>query len=366
LDRREAASARRKVFVNRRKVSELETPALLVDLDGMEKNLLRMSAALRDKPVKLRPHFKAHQVAAFSTKQMQAGAVGITCARVNHAEALIEHGIKNILIANELVGDRDLHHLLDLSSRAEVIVAVDDTRVISKMAKIGANRRNQIHVVVDLDIGLGRCGVPPGDEAVALAKHVVSEGLTFRGLMAHRGSVRVADLQEKEKIVRAGLQKVVDCKRLIESAGISVEIVSAGATSDYWIAADFPGISEIQPGSYLLMDSWYVPHAADFYPCLSVLATVISCQRGRVVLNAGAKALSGQRGLPVVKGRSGFDVTALHAEHTLVEVQDPSTPVSVGDTMEIWVHYLDGTVSLHDRMFGIRNGVVDDVFPIIH
>lgn len=347
-------------------VHELETPALLVDLDGMEKNLLHISAVLRDKPVRLRPHFKAHQVAAFSKAQMEAGAVGITCARVGHASALIEQGISNILIANEVVDDCDIRRLIELSSRAEVIFAVDDPKVVSKIAKASERSKGQIQVLVDLDIGLGRCGVLPTHAAVALAQHVVSAGLTFRGLMAHRGSVRVTDLREKAKIVRDGLQKVADCKRLVESAGISVDIVSVGSTSDFRIVSDFPGITEIQAGSYLLMDSWYAPYAPDFHPCLSVLATVISSNRERIVLNAGTKTLSGQRGLPLVKDGRGLHVAALHAEHTIIDVQDPFIPASVGDKMELWVHYLDATVSLHDSMVGIRNGIVEEVFPIIH
>jgi D-serine deaminase-like pyridoxal phosphate-dependent protein len=352
--------------MNRMKVNELATPALLVDLDAMEKNMLRMSAALRDKSVKLRPHFKTHQVLAFALKQVQAGAIGITCARLNHAEALARQGIKNILIANEIVDDDELHRLVELSSHSEVIVAVDNMRVVSKMAGIAGGRGNRVNVVVDLDIGLGRCGVLPGAEALALAKCVVAQGLKFRGLMAHRGSVRLPDAREKERVVRTGLQTTVDCRQLIESAGIPVEIVSVGSTSDYQIAANCSGVTEIQPGSYLLMDSWYVPYAPDFQTCLSVLVTVISTHSGTIVLNAGAKALSGQRGLPAVKDRAGLQVTALHAEHTIVELQDPSVHIELGDRIELWVQYLDATLSLHDRMYGIRNGEVEEVFPIVH
>jgi D-serine deaminase-like pyridoxal phosphate-dependent protein len=352
--------------MTRMKISEIETPVLMVDLDGMEKNILEMSTALRGKPVKLRPHFKAHQVLAFASKQIQAGAVGIACARMNHAEALVQQGIKSVLIANEIVDDYDIRRLVELSSDSEVLAAVDNPIVVSKMSKIAGNRRKQLNLLVDLNIGLCRCGVSPGDDSLTLAKCVVAQGLTFRGLIAHRGSVRLSDAREKERVVGAALQTVVDCKRSIESAGIPVEIVSVGGTSDYLIAANCSGVTEIQPGSYLLMDSWYVPYAPDFRTCLTILATVISAHSGRIVLNAGSKTLSGQRGLPVVKHDGGLQVIALHAEHTIVELQDPSIRIEVGDRIELWVHYLDGTVSLHNRMYGIRKGEVEDVFPIIH
>ena len=330
----------------------------------MEQNLLWMASFLRNKRARLRPHFKVHQVLSLAAKQIQAGAIGITCARLDHAEALAQYGIKNILIANEIVGDQPIQRFVELSLNTEVIVAVDNARVVSDMAGAAGKWKDKLNVVVDLDVGLGRCGVPPGEAAVSLAKVVLEQGLRFRGLTAHRGNLRLSDDREKQEMVCPVMHTLVSCKQLIERAGIPVEIVSCGGTSDYAIAGTFPGITEIQAGSYLLMDTWYLPFAEPFRPSLTVLATVISKSSGRIVVNAGTKTTSGQRGLPSVKGIHGLQVTALHAEHTIIDLLDPSVSIEVGDRVEIWVHHLDATVSLHRKMHGIRTGEVEEVFQI--
>jgi len=350
-------------------VKDLETPSLLLDLDKMEKNMRRMSALLRTGSARLRPHFKAHQVLSLASKQVQTGAIGITCARLEHAEALAHHGIKSILIANEIAGERSIQRFVELSSFANAIVAVDDASGVSEMSRLAGGRRGTLNVVVELDLGLHRCGVLPGYPALALAKKIIENGMKFRGLTAHRGNLRLENGPEKQELVHAAMQKMIDSKNLIESHGISVEIVSSGGTSDCAIVSAFPGVTEIQAGSYLLMDSWYLPYAPDFETCLSVLATVISRCDSRIVLNAGAKAISAQRGLPRVKGMTELHVKALHAEHTIIEKDVLESPQikspQLGQKIEISVQYLDATISLHRKMFGVRNGVVEDVFEIV-
>jgi D-serine deaminase-like pyridoxal phosphate-dependent protein len=154
---------------------------------------------------------------------------------------------------------------------------------------------------------------------------------------------------------------------MIEEAGIPVHIVSCGGTGDFRIAGRVPGVTENQAGSFMLMDSWYEPFAPDFKPALSVLATVISKTPGeRIVVDSGVKALSGERGLPTVKNHPGLRLKALNAEHAVIETTDSSVSVNVGDKIEIWARYHDGTVHLHQRMYGIRNGAVEEVFEIEH
>jgi D-serine deaminase-like pyridoxal phosphate-dependent protein len=158
---------------------------------------------------------------------------------------------------------------------------------------------------------------------------------------------------------------LVDTKILIEHEGIPVEIVSCGGTSDYRIAGTFPGVTEIQAGSYLLMDSWYQPSTPEFTPTLTVLATVISKTCGhRIVVNAGINALSGHNELPSVKGIPGLRVKTMHIEHSLLDILDPAVPVEVGDKIELWVGYIDPTVVLYPQMFGMRRGQVERVIPI--
>ncbi len=341
---------------------------LLVDLDVMESNLATMAAFFRDKPVKLRPHFKNHRVLALASRQMEAGAIGITCARLWQAEALAHHGIQSILLANEIAGETPIRQLAELSRQMPVIAAVDNARVVQDMARIASDQRAELHVVVEVDLGLKRCGVQPGEPALALARKVTESGLRFRGLMGYEGHLQpLPPGPDKEKMVTQVMEWLVRSKKMIERAGIPVEIMSCGGTGDYYIAGCYPGITENQAGSFLLMDTWYAPFAPDFKPALSVLVTVISKTAGRrIVVDGGVKAISGERGLPSVKGVAGLRVKALHAEHAPIELLDPKTPVEVGDKIELAVHYHDGTIHLHNRMYGIRRGVIEEVFTIEH
>lgn len=362
------ASNLRKDLLMKTPVQAVDTPALLVDLQIMEANLAKMSAFFRDKASKVRPHFKNHRVLAFATRQMEAGAVGICCARLWQAEALAGHGIKSILLANEIAGEQPIRRFAELSRQVPVIAAVDNARVVADMARVARDTHAELNVVVDIDLGLKRCGVQPGEPAVALAKHVVESGLRFRGLMGYEGHLQpLPPGPNKEKVVTQAMEWLVGSKKMIELEGIPVEIVSCGGTGDYRIAGPYPGVTENQAGSSLLMDTWYAPSAPDFRPALSVLTTVVSKTPGeRIIVDAGVKAISGERGLPSVKGIAGLRVKALHAEHAPIELLSPAAAPEVGDKIELAVHYHDGTVHLHSRMFGVRNGVVEEVFTIEH
>lgn len=349
------------------KVTDLPTPALLMDLDAMESNLLRMATFFRGSSAKLRPHFKAHQVFSLGKRQLEYGAVGITCAHLEHAEALVDEGIDSILIASEVAGASQIRHFVDLSRRVPVIVAVDNPKVVSDMARVAGERKQELNVVVDVDVRLGRCGVKPGEAALSLARLVIEKGLKFRGLMGYEGHVALPPGAEKDRVVVAALKRLEDTRILIEREGIGVEIVSCGGTSDFSIAAKCPGVTEIQAGSYLLMDSAYVPFAPEFQPTLSILATVISKTPGeRIVVNAGLRSMSGENGLPSIKGIPGLRTKALHIEHTIIEITDPALCIDVGDKIEVWVSFLDQTLGLHDDLYGVRRGEVEEIMKIGH
>lgn len=348
-------------------VADLDTPALLVDMAAMERNLSTMAHFFARSEVKLRPHFKNHRVLALASRQMDAGAIGMTCARLSEAEALVHHGIKSVLIANEIAGEGKIKRFAELSREAPVMVGIDNPKIVDEMAAWARNKKVDLYVVVDVDVGLKRCGVEPGENVIALAKRIREKGLKLHGIMGYEGHLQpLPPGAEKEHAVRVALQQLIDSRRQLEAEGIPVEIVSCGGTGDYAVAGRLPGITENQAGSYLLMDTWYAPFAPDFTRTLTVLATVVSKAPGRVVVDAGVKALSGERGLPVVKGIQGLRVKALHAEHAPLEVDDTSVALDVGDRVEIWVHYHDGTVNLHRRMYGVRNGQVEHVFEIEH
>ncbi|HKW98618.1 MAG TPA: DSD1 family PLP-dependent enzyme [Bryobacteraceae bacterium] len=348
------------------KQTEIETPALLVDLDVMEQNLAKMAQFFSNRPAKLRPHFKNHRVLELAARQMEHGAIGITCARLWQAERLAGAGIREILIANEIAGEAPVRRFVELSREVPVLVAVDNSKVVDEMSRLARDRKAELNVLVDVDLGLKRCGVQPGEPAAALAKRVVESGLKFRGLMGYEGHLQpLPPGPDKECVVREAMKALVSTKQLIESMGIPVGIVSCGGTGDYAIAGAYPGVTENQAGSYLLMDTWYTPFAPDFTVALSVLVTVISKTGSeRLVVDAGCKAISGERGLPSVKGIPGLRLKALHAEHAPIEIQDPDLHVEVGDKIEIAVHYHDGTINLHKQMYGIRDSKVERVFTI--
>ncbi len=345
---------------------DIETPALLVDLNVMERNLENMARFFCNRPAKLRPHFKNHRVLELAARQMAYGAIGITCARLWQAERLANFGIRDILIANEIAGEAPLARFVELSREVPVLVCVDNPKVVSDLARLSRDVKTDVNLLVDVDLGLKRCGVAPGEPAAALAKTVVESGLRFRGLMGYEGHLQALPPgPEKQRVVTEAMRTLATTKSLIEAEEIPVGIVSCGGTGDYSIAGAFPGVTENQAGSYLLMDTWYAPFAPDFHVALSVLATVISTNAGeRLVVDAGCKVISGERGLPTVKGISGLKLKALHAEHAPIEIQDPALHVEVGDKIELAVHYHDGTINLHKQMYGMRNGEVERVFTI--
>jgi D-serine deaminase-like pyridoxal phosphate-dependent protein len=345
---------------------KLETPALLVDLAAMERNIATMSSFFQGRPAKLRPHFKNHRVLALADQQMAAGAIGLTCARLWQAEALVRHGIKSVLVANEIAGEEMIHRFVALSREAPVIVAVDNPRVVDEMARIAGDARGLLNVLVDIDLGLNRCGLPTPEAALDLSRYALSKGLRLRGLMGYEGHLQpLPPGPGKVQSVTAAMKVLAQARKNLEDAGIPVEIVSCGGTGDFAIAGPSPGVTEIQAGSYLLMDTWYAPAAPQFEVTLTVLATVISKTPGRsLVVDAGVKAISGERGLPMVKSQPLLRVKALHAEHAPIEILESDVPVEVGDTLELLVHYHDGTINLHDRMFGIRAGRIEETFTI--
>lgn len=349
-------------------IQEIDTPALLVSLDALESNVSQMAGFFRGKPARLRPHFKNHKVPMLAWKQLEAGAIGITCATLREAEILVRHGVRSILIANEIAGEGKINWFADLSRHADLMVAVDDERAVSDIACIGRKRGARLSVLVDINVGLNRCGVPPGEPARRLARSAVEQGLRFRGLMGYEGHLQVLPPgPERDEKVGVVAKSLVDSRTLIESDGIPVEIVSTGGTGTYPVGGVYPGVTEIQAGSYLLMDTLYLKRGSTFTRSLTVLATVVSRpEPNRAVIDCGLKELSAERGLSLVRGMEGVELKALHAEHGLLEIQNSEAKLEIGQRIELRVHYSDATVNLHQRMYGVRNGEVEEVFRIEH
>lgn len=344
--------------------SRIRTPALLLDLGAMRTNLETMASFFKEGSTRLRPHYKNHKCITLAKLQIAHGAIGMSCATLDEAEILIKNGIESVLLVNEIAGTEKIERLAQLSREGDLIVAVDNEAHISALSAASARMNVRLSVVVDVDTGMARCGVPPGESVLSLTKLAVANGLRFRGLTGYEGHcARMQPGPAKDLATQQAMDKLVSTANLIRSAGFSVEIVSAGATGTYSISGRFPGITEIQAGSYLLMDTDYRTVCTDFDLALSVLGTVISrTQNERLVLDVGLKAISSERGQPVLKNLAGAHLRKLHAEHAIIDILDPNLPVQIGDQVEIWAHYSDATVNLHRQMFGARDGKVEEIF----
>jgi D-serine deaminase-like pyridoxal phosphate-dependent protein len=347
------------------KLHEIDTPALLLDLDTMERNLAKM-ARFFSGLARLRPHYKNHKSPALAHRQIAAGAIGMTCATLSEAEALVSNGITNILISSEPAGDRKISRFVDLARQFDVKAVVDNPKSVAALGAACRAKGCRPGVLVNVNVGQNRTGAAPGEPVLELARQVLAEGLALRGLMGYEGHVaHKMEGPEKESAYDLAMGTLMHCRSLLEKNGIPVEIVSTGGTGTHHLTPRFPGITEFQAGSYLVMDTEYASTCKDFERALTVLGTVISKTEGeRVVVDAGLKSISGEHGLPVVKSHGGLRVRKLNAEHGILDILDPSVAPEVGDIIEIWVHYSDATVNLHDRMYGIRNGEVEDVLKL--
>jgi D-serine deaminase-like pyridoxal phosphate-dependent protein len=348
------------------KIDELDTPALLLDLDAMGRNAAKMAGFFAQGPTRLRPHYKNHKSVVLARRQLEAGAIGMTCATLSEAEALVSSGITDILLSTELAGERKIRRFVDLARQGEVKAIVDNAKAAAALAAEARANDQVLEVLINVNVGQNRTGITPGEPAAELARIASSEGLKVRGLMGYEGHLgHLADGPEKETAYSAAMKTLMDCRSLLEARGLPVGILSAGGTGTYRLSRRFPQITESQAGSYLLMDTNYASTCKEFERALTVLATVISkTGEERVVVDAGLKSISGELGIPVLKSSDGLHLRKLNAEHGVIDIVGPHPSIEVGDRVEIWVEYSDATVNLHDRMYGIRDGGVQEVLTL--
>lgn len=348
---------------------DMDTPALLLDIDVMEKNISEMARYTKSVGTNLRPHVKNHMCPIIAHKQMEAGAIGLCCQTIGEAEILAAWGVRDITICNEIVGTSKIKRLMGLKGYTDVMVCVDNTKNVEDLAEAASATGHELHVLIDLNTGYDRCGVEPGTPALKLAQEVSrSRGLRFRGVQGYT-PMHEKDPEKRRVRQESMLKTATDTKDLLEKSGIPVDIVSAGCTSCYDIAAEYPGITEIQPGTYVMMDinnSEIVGTTpADLHYALTVLTTVISKPtEDRAVVDAGNKALATERS--VAKDLIGVGLYRLAAEHGRIGLENPSKPIEVGDKIEFIVSYCDGTVNRWNKYYVIRNGGLEAVWDIHH
>ena len=352
---------------------ELDTPCLIVDLAAMERNLHGMAGYFAGRSVNLRPHVKTHNATPeLAQMQVEAGAQGVTCAKLSEAEVLAAAGIKDILIANQVVGPKKIQRLVRLASHTDIIVAVDNYKNIETLSYAAQQHGVSIRVLVEVNIGHNRCGVTPFDSALALSRAVTeAPGLKSMGLMGYDGhcTLRVDETERANKSREANTL-LVENRRFIEAAGIEVPIVSGSGTFTYKFAAEIDGITEIQAGTYLLMDTTFKEKGVrDFELTLSVMTTVISrasypSEIGLAVIDTGRKSVSPLLGLPEVKHPQGAEVISLNQRHGKVALEDSLLGLEVGDKIELWVRDANCTINLFNRIYGVRDDIVEVIWEI--
>lgn len=349
---------------------DLDTPALLIDLDVMERNVAAMAKFFEGVEANLRPHIKTHKTPEIAQRQIAAGAKGVTCAKLGEAEVMADAGIRDLLIANQIVGPRKIGRLMNLAKRSEVIVAVDDPRNVAELSEAAQAQGVDLRVILEVEVGMERCGVDPGEAAVRLAEEVVrAKGLLFKGVMGYEGhTVLIEKWKDRKVAAEQAMKGLVDTAETIRRAGMPVDIVSAGGTGTYDMTGTYPGVTEVQAGSYVLMDATYrkVEGLGDVFGCaLTVAATVISRPKpDRIVVDVGLKTATRDFGLPEVKDIEGVKVLYLSEEHGKIEVSDERVDLKPGDRIELIPNHCCTTVNLHDRFYGIRRGNVEEVWEI--
>jgi D-serine deaminase-like pyridoxal phosphate-dependent protein len=345
-------------------IDELDTPQLLIDLDIVDANVRRMFDAFRNRPLNVRVHFKSLKCGGLARYIAAAGGRSFLCAKLNEAEVLADAGITDIFIANQIVGPQKLKRLAEMARRVQLRVCVDDRQNIAEMAQAARAAGSTIGVLIEVNIGMNRCGVEPGEPVLELARLIhTSPGLRFVGLQGYDGHLQqVPDPAERRERCLAGLARLIATRRLIEAAGIPVEVVTGAGTGTGEYVGNYEGITEIQPGSFVLMDASYHKVRPEFGCALSILTAVISKNPGRYVLDAGSKAISQDFGTPVIKGRPQDRVGKLSEEHTGVTSEDAS--VRIGDHREVTPSHGCATMNLHRQCLGIRRGRVETVWPI--
>lgn len=344
----------------------LETPALLIDLDVLERNSARMMQFFRGAPVSLRPHTKTHRTPALAKLQLAAGAQGICCGNLGEAQVMIAAGIEDVLVTKEIVQPQQIARVAELARDSEIIVVVDNAENVAQFGRAAQAVGTEIRMLVDVDVRLERTGVAPGESALKLARTIAAtDGLRFMGLMGYEGSMHALSLEERERVCRESLAELIATRELIERDGITVEMVSVGASSTYKTAARIPGVTEVQAGSYLTGDARYMAEWSDFEPAVTVLTTVTSRPGARAAtMDAGQKKLSSDAGLPIVKNLDGVTLTALNEEHGILRLSEDAKPLRVGDKVEIIPSHGGTTINLFDVMYAMRGDNVEAVFEI--
>ena len=352
-------------------ISEIDTPAILIDLDVMERNLAKMAAYSREHSLRLRPHTKTHKIPELGRQQLALGAAGLTVAKTTEAEVMLKSGAADLLIAYPVIGAQKLNRLLKVATQTNVTVSLDSQAAAEELAGAAWAAGANIGVLVEVDAGLGRVGVKPGKDVIDLCKYVDSErGLEFRGIAFYPGHVKSMD-----EAGMAAFKKVGELLQSLESdlkaAGLEAKIWSGGSTPTMWHSHLMPVLNEIRPGTYIFNDrNTIISGACEPADCaVTILATVVSTSvANQFIIDGGSKTfttdLAKQPGHGIVREAPDAFFARMNEEHGYVELADAASKFKVGDRVQVIPNHVCVAMNLHEQVYGVRNEMVEHTWKV--
>src|SRR5215831_8791700 len=355
-------------------LDEVDTPALVIDLDAFERNLRRLSERIAGSSVKARPHAKTHKCPVIALKQVELGAVGVCVQKVSEAEAMAYGGVRDVLVTNEVVGRQKLRRLVALAQSARVGVCADDAAQVRALEEAAGEAGVTLPVYIEVNMGGNRCGVEPGEPALDLARQVAeAPHLAFAGLQAYHGSAQhLRGWEERRHAIAQAADKAGRTRDLLARHGIDCPTVTGAGTGTFEFEAGSGVYTELQCGSYIFMDADYGRNldrdgapTRDFEPSLFVWATVMSRPaEERAIVDAGLKALAFDSGPPLVWDEPAATYERASDEHGRLAVSGPTNRLQIGDKIRLVSGHCDPTVNLYDWYVGVRGSRVEAIWPI--
>lgn len=354
-------------------LEDVATPALIIDLDAFEANVKVMGEFIRKQSIRHRAHAKTHKSADIALYQIEhGGACGVCCQKVSEAEAIVAGGVQDVLISNQVVDPRKIDRLARLAAKARLLVCVDDAGNIDDLSAAATRHDVTIECLVEIDCGADRCGVEWGAPVVGLAKKIAaSDGLKYSGLQAYQGPAQhLRDYSARKAAIDIAISQVTDTLEMLEAEGIKSDTVGGAGSGSYYFEGSSSVYNELQCGSYIFMDADYgqIKNEAggfisEFKNSLFILTAIMSKTKpGKAVCDAGLKVQSVDSGLPVIFGRDDIEYIKCSDEHGVIS--DPHNRLKLNDRLMLIPGHCDPTCNVHDWYVGVRNGVVECLWPV--
>ena len=349
-------------------VEAVDTPALMVDLDLLDRNIDQILNVIRNAGIQWRPHCKTHKSPDLAKLLIKRGAIGVTCAKLSEAAVMVDAGIDDILIANQITSTSKIARLISLRHRADIAVCVDNFDNALALSAAAKHADLTLGVLIEVDTGTRRAGVLPGSPVLELAKRIHAlPHLDLAGVMTWEGhTTQIVPEAAKRAAIEEAVGSLVASAELCRAGGIPMRIVSCGGTGTYLTTCNIPGVTEVQVGGGILGDVRYqTKYHVDVFYALTLVSTVTSRPTPkRIIFDSGKKSLSCDAGTPAPIGLPQLASISFSAEHGKIELEEPSIVPAVGDRIALVPGYADTTVHLHRVLYGVRNGRIESVWPL--